>query len=56
MELGPKANKYHGSVDIIIKDRNKPLTLIDIKEPKKLVDVFNSLDSYVENPDEIKIL
>jgi transcriptional regulator with XRE-family HTH domain len=56
IELGPKANKYHGSVDIIIKDRNKPLTLIDIKEPKKLVDVFNSLDSYVENPDEIKIL
>ena len=56
MELGEKANKYHGSVDIIIKDRSKPLTLIDIKEPMKLVDVYNSLDSYVENPDEIKIL
>ena len=56
MELGEKVNKFHGPVNIIIKDRNKPLTLIDIKEPQKLIDVFNSLDSYVENPDEIKIL
>ena len=56
MELGEKANKYHGPVVITIKERSKPLTLIDIKEPQKLIDVFNSLDSYVENPDEIKIL
>lgn len=56
MELGKGANKRHGSVDITIKDRNKPFTLIDIKNPQKLIDVFNSLDSYIENPDEIKIL
>lgn len=56
MELGEGATKIHGPVVITIKDRNKPLTLIDIKEPQKLIDVFNSLDSYTENPDEIKIL
>ena len=56
MELGEKATKIHGPVEITIKDRNKPLTLIDIKEPFKLVEIFNSLDSYIENPDEIKIL
>ena len=56
MELGEGANKRHGPVEITIKDRNKPLTLIDIKEPQKLIEVFNSLDSYIENPDEIKIL
>ena len=56
MELGEKANKRHGPVDITIKDRNKPLTLIDIKNPNKLIEVFNNLDSYIENPDEIKIL
>ena len=56
MELGEKATKIHGPVDIAIKERNKPLTLIDIKEPQKLIEVFNSLDSYIENPDEIKIL
>ena len=56
MELGEKATKIHGPVDITIKERNKPLTLIDIKEPQKLIDIFNSLDSYIENPDEIKIL
>ena len=51
-----KANKYHGPVDIFIKERNKPVHLIDIKEPQKFIDVFNSLDSYIENPDEVKIL
>ena len=56
MELGEKATKIHGPVEITIKERNKPLTLIDIKEPFKLVEIFNSLDSYIENPDEIKIL
>ena len=56
MELGEKATKIHGPVEITIKERNKPLTLIDIKEPYKLVEVFKSLDSYIENPDEIKIL
>lgn len=56
IELGKKANKYHGEVSINIKDRNKPLVLKDIKNPKKLIEVFNSLDSYIENPDEIKVL
>ncbi len=56
IEISGKANKYHGPVDIIIKERNKPVHLIDIKEPQKFIDVFNSLDSYIENPDEVKIL
>ena len=56
MELGEKANKIHGPVLITIKDRGRPLTLIDIKEPQKLIDIFNSLGSYIEDPDEIKIL
>ena len=56
MEIGEKANKRHGEVKVFIKDRNRPVTFIDIKEPYKLIEVFNSLDSYVENPDEIKIL
>ena len=56
MELGENANKIHGPVIITIKDRSKPLTLIDVKEPQKLIKIFNSLDSYIENPDEIKIL
>jgi transcriptional regulator with XRE-family HTH domain len=56
IEISGKANKYHGPVDIFIKERNKPVHLIDIKEPQKFIDVFNSLDSYIENPDEVKIL
>ena len=56
MELGEGATKRHGPVVITIKDRNRPLTFIDIKEPQKLIDIFNNLDSYIENPDEIKIL
>ena len=56
MELGEKANKIHGPVLITIKDRGRPLTLIDIKEPQRLIDIFNSLGSYIEDPDEIKIL
>ena len=56
LELDEKATKRHGPVNIIIKDRNRPVTFIDIKEPYKLIEVFEGLDSYIENPDEIKIL
>lgn len=56
MELGENANRRHGSVIIAIKDRGKPLILKDIKEPNKLIEIYNNLDSYIENPDEIKIL
>ena len=56
MELGEKANERHGDVNIAIKDRSKPISLVSIKRPQKLVEVFNNLDSYIENPDEIKIL
>lgn len=56
MELGENANSRHGSVIITILDRDKPLILKDIKEPNKLIEIYSNLDSYIENPDEIKIL
>lgn len=56
MELGEKANSKHGPVLIYVSGRARPLTLIDIKNPKGLMDVFTNLNSYIENPNEIKIL
>ena len=56
MELGETANEKHGPVLIYVTGRVRPMTLIDIKKPKGLIDVFNNLNSYIEDPDEIKIL
>ena len=49
-------NKNHGEVTITLTDRNKPIILNDIVKPYKLVEVYHSLDSFVENPDAYKIL
>ena len=61
-ELGDEITRLKG----IIFEKNNSLTLkngdtiqktlIDIKNPKGLIDVFNNLNSYIEDPDEIKIL
>jgi len=56
MELGKEAKKKHGPVLIYVSGRARPFTLIDIKNPEKLIDVFNNINSYVEDTDEIKIM
>lgn len=49
MELDDNATKKHGKVIVHIKDRSKPLITNDIVDPQKLIDIFNNLDSFIEN-------
>jgi transcriptional regulator with XRE-family HTH domain len=49
MELGKDAKKMHGTVLVYLKGRTKPIQTSDIINPKKLIYVFNNLDSYVAN-------
>ena len=56
IKLGENVHKYHGEVIVNIKDNSKPLVLKDIQKPQKLVDIFSRLDSYIENPDDLKNL
>ncbi len=56
MELGTDANMKHGPVLIYVSGRARPITLYDIKEPNKLVEVFNNLQNYIQDDDEIKIM
>lgn len=51
MELGKDATTRHGTVIVHIKERKKPLVTNDIVEPQKLIDIFNNLETFVENPD-----
>ena len=50
MELGPGATKKHGTVVVNIKGRSKPMVTNDIVEPRKLIDIFNNLETFVESP------
>lgn len=56
MEVGPKSTKRNGSVIINVTGRARPVTLINVYNPGELVEVFKNLKSFIEDPDEIKIL
>lgn len=54
-KANPK-DKRHGDIEVEVEDCVRKITLIDINNPDEVVDVFNRLGSYNENPDEIKVL
>lgn len=54
--LGKRQRRTYGDVEVHIEGRSKPLTLINVTKPMELVKLFESLNSFVENPNEIKIL
>ena len=55
MELGEKQRKRHGEVVISIEGRNRPVTLIDVMNPKKVIAAYEQISSYNEETDCIKI-
>ena len=56
IELSGKQHRNHGSLDVIVKDREKPVTLRNVFKPKETIEVFGKLGSYIEDSDGIKIL
>ncbi|MDY6392595.1 MAG: helix-turn-helix transcriptional regulator [Bacilli bacterium] len=56
IELSGKQHRNHGSLDIIVKGRERPVTLNNIFKPQETIDVFGKLGSYIEDSDGIKIL
>lgn len=56
LEIVGNPNRRYNNVNIIVKDREKPVTLLNVWHPKELLDIFGKLDSYIENSDGIKIL
>lgn len=54
--LGKKQRRTYGDVEVHIEGRSKPLTLLNVTKPMELVKLFESLNSFVEDPNEIKIL
>ena len=55
IELGSKQKRKHGEVVITIEGRTKPVTLIDIMEPGKMIEVYKNISSYNSDSDFIKI-
>jgi len=56
MELGKEATSIHGPVLIYVAGRARPLTLLDIKKPEQLIEVYNKIKSYDEDEDIIKLM
>ena len=54
MELGKKQRKRHGEVVISIDGRNRPVTLIDVMNPKEVIKAYERVSSYNEDTDCIK--
>ena len=55
MELGEKQRKRHGEVVISIERRNRPVTLIDVMNSKKVIATYEQKSSYNEETNCIKI-
>lgn len=53
--IGKNTNR-HGSVEVSISGRARKITIINVYNPNGLILIFNKLQSFNENPDEIKIL
>lgn len=38
------------------KEKNKPINMYSVTRPQELIKLFESLKSFIEDPNEIKIL
>ncbi|HPX71314.1 MAG TPA: helix-turn-helix transcriptional regulator [Acholeplasmataceae bacterium] len=56
IELGENQKRTYGDIIISIKDKSRTLDLKNVTFPKKLIELFNSLNGFIENEDEFKIL
>lgn len=55
MELGKRQKRRHGEVIITIDGRMRPVTIIDIMDPRQMIDVYERISAYNVDEDCIKI-
>lgn len=56
IRLAPKAKKSHGDLEIVVVGRPRPILTHNIDHPQEVVDTFIKAKSFIENPDEVKVL
>ncbi|MCH3909468.1 MAG: helix-turn-helix domain-containing protein [Bacilli bacterium] len=56
IRLDPKAKKSHGDLVITVAGRQRPIVTHNIYHPQEVIDTFAKAKSFIENPDEVKIL
>lgn len=56
IELTGKQRKTYGDIKIFIKGSTKQIDLKNVTFPNKLIEFFNSFESFIENQDEFKTL
>ena len=56
IRLAPKAKKSHGDIEIVVPGRQRPIVTRNIYHPQEVIDTFAKAKSFIENPDEVKIL
>ena len=55
MELGKRQKRRHGEVIITIDGRMRPVTIIDVMDPRQMIDVYERISAYNVDEDCIKI-
>lgn len=55
MELVKKQKRLYGEVVISIEGRPRPITLIEVMNPMKLIEAYKKISSYNGDTDCIKI-
>ncbi|MGN0783841.1 MAG: helix-turn-helix domain-containing protein [Christensenellales bacterium] len=55
MELGKKQKRLYGEVVISIENRPRPVTLIEVMNPMKLIEAYKKISSYNCDTDCVKI-
>ena len=56
IELGKKQKRTYGDINVFVEGKNKPINMYSVTRPQELIKLFESLKSFIEDPNEIKIL
>lgn len=56
IEFGKKQRRTYGDINVFVEGKNKPINMHNIAKPQELIELFESIKSFIEDPNEIKIL
>lgn len=56
IELGKKQKRTYGDINVFVEGKNKPINMYSVTRPQELIKLFESIKSFIEDPNEIKIL
>lgn len=56
IEFGKKQRRTYGDINVFVEGKSEPINMRNIARPQELIKLFESIKSFIEDPNEIKIL